>query len=450
MGKKDQEVFEMYSNLLQQESYHGNSISSSKNNFDEEDGEMFITSKEIAKQKEEFEKVTGSPADRDGVIEEEAHFKRYTKRRQHKYTETEMYQIRESCQNTIVHDYGEFDIYHISDEERQKNDQLAEISLKLARLKRTYRRADQYIEAMRTVFEAWELLEKNNFLHTKEEFFELVAEGKIVSNRIIMPKLKGINRYNSDLLIMYISNPELDASIFTPKSRDEDDDFFSDETEEEQMERLLSAEEVESILHEEETEELPSIAIDTMKRKYVKGYERSHRSKKGKKKDRIIKEGVGELLRKIENSRMYRDYTSYMITTNLFNVEKKKPSLWDEHPMEGSWSNKADVELYEMQMHEAMMEQNPPDERYMTYGDKELQKFYRTLEENGVNIIDLRRKIDGDVEAITKDKLATRRKENKKIESALIQRITKLNRSKKFKKLAARAEAALEKHRDNG
>ena len=66
MGKKDQEVFEMYSNLLQQESYHGNSISSSKNNFDEEDGEMFITSKEIAKQKEEFEKVTGS--DRKSVV----------------------------------------------------------------------------------------------------------------------------------------------------------------------------------------------------------------------------------------------------------------------------------------------------------------------------------------------------------------------------------------------
>lgn len=449
MEKKDQEVFEMYSNLLQQESYHGNSISSSKNNFDEEDGEMFITSKEIAKQKEEFEKATGSPSDRDGVIEEEAHFKRYTKKRRHKYTEAELASIRSSCMNTIVHDYSEHDIYHMSDEDRAKNDMLAEISLKLARLKRTYRRADQYIEAMRTVFEAWELLEKNNYLHTKDEFFELVAEGKIVSNRILMPKLKGMNRYNLDLLIMYISNPDLDASVFAPKAMD--DDFFSDETEEEQMERLLSVKEAESILNEDEVINTPSIEVNDMKRKYVKGYNKSSRSKKkkGSKKERLLREGVGELLRKIENGRNYRDYSSYMITTDLFQVEKEKATIWDKHPMRGSWSNDDDVRMYELEIQEAMMEEHPEDERYMTYGDKELQKFFRISEEHGVNIIDLRRKIDGTDDEISKKKLELSRKENKKIESALIQRITKLNQSKKFKKLTAKAESALENYKED-
>lgn len=447
MGKKDQEVFEMYSNLLQQESYHGNSISSSKNNFDEEDGEMFITSKEIAKQKEEFEKATGSPSDRDGVIEEEAHFKRYTKKRRHKYTEAELASIRSSCMNTIVHDYSEHDIYHMSDEDRAKNDMLAEISLKLARLKRTYRRADQYIEAMRTVFEAWELLEKNNYLHTKDEFFELVAEGKIVSNRILMPKLKGMNRYNLDLLIMYISNPDLDASVFAPKAMD--DDFFSDETEEEQMERLLSVQEAEAILNEDEVIDPPSIEVEDIKRKYVKGYDRRrYKKKKGKKKDRMIRESVGELLRKIENSRMYRDYNSYTITTNIFDVEKEKPSLWDQHPMTGSWANDNDVLLYELELQEAMMEQHPEDERYMTYGDKALQQFYRISEEHGVNMVDMRRRIDGSEEEISRKKLEISKKENKKIESSLIQRITKLNQSKKFKKLASRAESALENYKE--
>jgi hypothetical protein len=443
---KDTDVLSMYSELLDSEA-KDKSFRRKGGNFDEEDGEVFVTSKELAKQKEEFEKATGSPADHDGVIEEEAHFKRYTKRRKHKYTEAEMEQIRDSCRNTIVHDYSENDIYHLSDEERQKNDMLAEMSLKLARLKRTYRRADQYIEAMRIVFEAWELLEKNNYLHTKDEFFELVAEGKIVSNRILMPKLKGMNRYNIDLLIMYISNPDLDASIFAPKAMD-DDDFFSDETEEEQMTRLLSVQEAEAILNEDDVIDPPTIEVEEMKRKYIKGYDRRSKKKKGKKRDRMIRESVGELLRKIENSRMYRDYTSYTITTNIFDVEKEKPSLWDEHPMTDSWADEDAVRLYELEIQEAMMEQHPEDERYMTYGDKALQQFYRISEENGVNMVDMRRRIDGDTDEISRKKLELTKKENKKMEAVLIQRITKLNQSKKFKKLASRAESALENYKE--
>ena len=443
---KDTDVLSMYSELLDSEA-KDKSFRRKGGNFDEEDGEVFVTSKELAKQKEEFEKATGSPADHDGVIEEEAHFKRYTKRRKHKYTEAEMEQIRDSCRNTIVHDYSENDIYHLSDEERQKNDMLAEMSLKLARLKRTYRRADQYIEAMRIVFEAWELLEKNNYLHTKDEFFELVADGKIVSNRILMPKLKGMNRYNIDLLIMYISNPDLDASIFAPKAMD-DDDFFSDETEEEQMTRLLSVQEAEAILNEDDVIDPPTIEVEEMKRKYIKGYDRRSKKKKGKKKDRMIRESVGELLRKIENSRMYRDYTSYTITTNIFDVEKEKPSLWDEHPMTDSWADEDAVRLHELELQEAMMEQHPEDERYMTYGDKALQQFYRISEEHGVNMVDMRRRIDGDAEEISRKKLELSKKENKKMEAGLIQRITKLNQSKKFKKLASRAESALENYKE--
>ena len=443
---KDTDVLSMYSELLDSEA-KDKSFRRKGGNFDEEDGEVFVTSKELAKQKEEFEKATGSPSDHDGVIEEEAHFKRYTKRRKHKYTDAEMEQIRDSCRNTIVHDYSENDIYHLSDEERQKNDMLAEMSLKLARLKRTYRRADQYIEAMRIVFEAWELLEKNNYLHTKDEFFELVAEGKIVSNRILMPKLKGMNRYNLDLLIMYISNPDLDASIFAPKVMD-DDDFFSDETEEEQMTRLLSVQEAEAILNADEVINPPTIEVGEMKRKYVKGYDRRSKKKKGKKRDRMIRESVGELLRKIENSRMYRDYTSYTITTNIFDVEKEKPSLWDEHPMTDSWADEDAVRLHELELQEAMMEQHPEDERYMTYGDKALQQFYRISEEHGVNMVDMRRRIDGDAEEISRKKLELSKKENKKMEAGLIQRITKLNQSKKFKKLASRAESALENYKE--
>ena len=221
----------------------------------DDDSEDFVTSTEIVKTKEKLEKKLGiTTSDDDGVIEESVHFKRYTKRREHKYTEREMAEIRNSCHRTIVHDYGEFDIYHISNEERARNDQLAEISMKLSKLKRTYRRVDQYIEAMRTVFEAWSLLERTNYLHTKEEFYKMVADGRIVSNRIIMPKLKRMDQYNIDMIINYISNPDLDASHLVPKKTERDhdsffDDDFNEESELDEMQRLLSKEEVEFIMN---------------------------------------------------------------------------------------------------------------------------------------------------------------------------------------------------------
>ena len=49
-------------------------------------------------------------------------------------------------------------------------------------------------------------------------------------------------------------------------------------------------------------------------------------------------------------------------------------------------------------------------------------------------------------EAATKVEDKRTKKENKKIESALLQRITKLNNSPKFKKIVGKAENALNKY----
>jgi hypothetical protein len=254
--------FDMYEELLAAQSEHEISNTQDmrtppvleKYFSDDEDSEEFVTSTEIVKTKEKIEKSGGLTSDDDGVIEEDFHFKRYGKRREHKYTETEMAEIRNSCSRTIVHDYGDYDMYHISNEERSRNDQLAAISMKLGRLKRIYRKVDEYIEAMRIVFEAWSMLEKVNYLHTREEFFQMVADGRIVSNRIIMPKLKGIDKYNMDIIINYISNPGLDASQLLPKKKERDYDSFYDddcveEDEAETMIRLLSKEEAEYIIN---------------------------------------------------------------------------------------------------------------------------------------------------------------------------------------------------------
>lgn len=457
----------MYEELLAQQTEYENNrtgapISSSNLNryfgggVSDDDCEEFMTSAEIVKNKEARkaveEKLGIIASPDDGMIEESIHFKRYTKRREHKYTEKEIVEIRNSCHKTIVHDYGEFDIYHISDEQRAKNDQLAEISMKLGRLKRTYRRIDQYIEAMRTVFEAWAILERGNYIHTRDEFYRLVAEGKIVSNRIIMPKMKRLDQYNMDVIINYISNPELDPSHLVPKKNEKaddslfDEDDWNDETEEDEMTRLLSPEEVEIILGAPQRME-----IGYIKPKYIKGYDRRNSKKKRKenKHDRYIREGLVEMLNKIQNGAHYKDHTSsYMVTHSLFEPEKAEKSIFDELYFDGSWANKDDVRLYELVVQEELLKQHPAKDRYKTYADIKLQNFFKVLEDNGVSAIELRRKIDVTGELVNQRKEKAVKKENKKLESALIQRISKLNKTPKFKKIVEKAENALNKYRE--
>lgn len=453
--------FSMYEELLAQETEHSDvykrdllgSTPLGKYIDGDEDCEDFVTSTEIVKTKEKLERKLGITTSDDGVIEESVHFKRYSKPREHKYTEREMIEIRNSCQRTIVHDYGEFDIYHISDEERARNDHLAEISMKLAKLKRTYRQVDQYIEAMRTVFEAWNLLEKKNYLHSKDEFYKMISDGRIVSNRIIMPKLKGMDKYNVDMIIRYISNPELDPSHLVPKKteRDHDSLFYEDtpyESAEDLIRRYLSEEEAEFIFN---CEEPPRIEIAPIKTKYIKGYDRrsSKKKRKGNKREQYIKESLSEMLNKIQNGNHYKDNgNSYMVTHSLFEPQKKEKSLWDNLRFNGSWSDESAVQLYELMVNEELLKQNIGigRERHLTYADKELQKFFKILEDNGVSVIELRRKIDvANQDSKKKERLT--KKENKKVESAIIQRITKLNNDPKFKKITKKAEDALNNYK---
>lgn len=423
-----------------------------------DDFEDFLSSKEIVETKEDLEERYGI-VQPNVDIEEEVHFKRFTKRREHKYTEKEMKEIREGCLTTIVHDYGKNEKYHQSDEERAANDMLDEISIKLQGLKRTYRKVDQYIEAMRVVVQAWEMLEeKGNYIHTKEEFFKMVSEGKIVSNQIIMSKLKRMDQFNIDLIIKYISNPELDPTDLVPEPVHDSwyDDFLDDEemeSPEDRMLRLLTPEELEFIANNEENP--PEVKVKDLDRKLIKGYDRrdyslARRSKKHKedKKERYIKNNLHDLLNRIQLNEKNRDsgYTrSSLITHNIFDVDKEPKDFWDDLYFDGSWANDDDVYLYDIAIREEMLRQHKSGSSYLTYGDEELVRFFKILEDNGINTIDLRRKMDCPNDGLSKAEEERKKKDNKKIESALIQRITKLNRSDKFKKIVSKAENALNK-----
>ena len=486
-------------------------INAEHDNFyydDSDDGEEFFTGKELVKQEKSEETFGKSVLDPNVEIEEEiGHFKIYNKRRVHKYTETEMKKIRESCECTIVHDFGEKDIYHLSDEERAENDMLAELSVKLGTLKKTYMQVDQYIEAMRVVVQAWEILARNNYIHSEDEFFELVAEGRIISNRFTIPKLKKINMYNLDMIIKYISDPDLDPKDLTPIKDEEDDDEYTgiratvykyyyderynEETDkQEKREKALanpdpSDEEKEDAkipyknefqIHNEadeyandkiremncqillslsEAEYLrdnidnpPSLEIKDVKRSMIKGYDRKgyKPKKKMNKTSKYIMEDLHGMLNKIQNNSGNDSdgYSrSYMLTNGMFDIEKPDKDVWDDLRFDGSWADDEDIWLYDLAIRDKMSEQHPPRERYLTYADKYLQEFFTILEKHGVNTIDLRTKMsisdNGNADIINKKQ----KKENKKIESQLLSRLTELNDDPKFKKIVTKAEKAL-------
>lgn len=476
--------------------------------YNASDGEDFFTSKEIVQQKEALEKRFGvSPSasrggGTNGEIEEDVHFKRYTTKRIHKYTEKEKREIAESCVATIVHDYGEFDIYHLSDEERAKNDMLAEIRLSLATLKKTYRRVDQYVEAMRIVMKAWEILEKNNYIHTKDEFYKLVAEGKIYSTSIIMPKLKRIDDYNMDMIIKYISNPDADASELAPVQQEvkdpwydqfmlEDDEeyrkYFDEYIEgltdedkegkeiediqedadmyartkigEENMKRLLSPDEVEFVLAN--ADHPPKIPVKDVKRAFIKDYDRIRfgrsNSKKWNKRDRPYVETLHNILNKIQNNPEFRKFAntydhSSFITQSMFDTEKPFKDFMEDFRFDGSWASDDDVFLYFLAMREEILKQHPAGQGYRTYGDQELVAFFKILEDHGINTLELRRKMNMSSSSSVGDDInaEAKRKENKKLEAAIVQRITKLNGNPKFKKLVSKAEKALNKKFEEG
>lgn len=488
-------IDEMYKDLLDMENI--GSFLGEKHGSDE-DSEVFMTSKEMVKAQKEAEEQFGITPATKVEVDEQVHFKSYSKKRVHKYTESELAAIRESCENTIVHDYGDNDIFHMSDEEREKIDMLAELSMKLGTLKRTYRRVDQYIEAMRIVVQGWKILEqRGNYIHEPDEFFAMVGDEKIVSSRIVMPKLKRMSDYNIDQIIKYISNPELDPADLlhdptTTGTYDPENDFIEDrpdyieyyneymnnvsdeekeekdeydirqdanryaieKIEEEDAMRLLSEEEAEYLLHR--MEDPPSVDVKPINRKFIKGYDTTNilrKSGKSKRKmnksERTIQKDIHDLLLKLQNNPANRnidDYNrSYLITNGMFDTDKPERDFWEDLYFDGSWANDTDVYLYNLAVREEFLRLHPPKERYLTYGDKALNAFFQAAERNGINVIELRRRMemDDDTGVLNSAVVRERTKENKKLEAVIVHRLTQLNNNPKFKKLVEKSEKAL-------
>ena len=124
----------------------------------------------------------------------------------------------------------------------------------------------------------------------------------------------------------------------------------------------------------------------------------------------------------------------------LFRSEK---DFWDDLFFDGSWASDDDTYLYDLVVTEELLKLTPPDESYSTYGERQLKFFFKALEDNGVSTVELRRRMGYSHDQLNKEENKRSKKQNAKLEAAIIQRIEKLNNDPKFKKLISKAEKEL-------
>ena len=206
------------------------------------------------------------------------------------------------------------------------------------------------------------------------------------------------------------------------------------------MHQILSPQEVEFI--DNNTDNPPKLEVSPIPKKYIKNYDTNvigGKKNKGGKKYRYSRDSLADLLNKIQNNPNLvdsSDYTSsYVLSNSMFDIPKEPKDAWDDLYFNGSWTDDAALELYDINVRERLMQERPIRERYSTFADKDLDKFFKTLEAAGINTIDLRRRMQVSDSATAEAISEKERKQKKKTEEELLKHITELNNSSKFKKI---------------
>jgi hypothetical protein len=302
------------------------------------------------------------------------------------------------------------------------------------------------------------MLADNSLLHSREEFFDLVAKHKIVSSRIPFPVLKGFSGFNRKKLMEYINDPELDPADLNPKKRrdnlyyDEDDIYEGDDKLKSDFDRLLDSDLKDLIGSEEELAPMEITILDKkyLKRKddidknYLFGKKKKKKSK-GKKSDALIRSIVSDMrtaVRKYskldgESEELYR--YGLLVDDDL----SERKDIYEENRFTGSLQTDHHVELYMLAMGEEELRQPSPFDPHLTVGNVMLNNFYRKLENSGIQTIELRRMLGTNDEKYIKKNRKKADRANKKMEREIIDRIKKLKGDPKFKKLISKSEKEL-------
>ncbi len=149
---------------------------------------------------------------------------------------------------SIVHDFG--DEYHLTDEEREAQNNYYKLFARLNKCKRKYRKINEYVDCARISLQALQAVADNNTVYSADEFMAMVMKEKIIVSGWFYPKYNGRDRkqlswdYITDFILSDRPSEEL------LKQKVSENDFLSEEELEEEAKILFSEEELAHIFAE--------------------------------------------------------------------------------------------------------------------------------------------------------------------------------------------------------
>lgn len=162
------------------------------------------------------------------------------------YISPKRLEYMESTYGTVVvHDFG--DDYHLSDEEKESQNNYYQLFRKLNKCKRKYRKIDEFVECARIALEALDMVAENNSVYDPEKFKVLVLKGKITVAGWFYPRYTGRDRkqLNWEYISDFIMTDRPPKELLKKPSVEE---FMTEEEIEEEAKHLFDDGELAEIL----------------------------------------------------------------------------------------------------------------------------------------------------------------------------------------------------------
>lgn len=171
--------------------------------------------------------------------------------------------MKEEFRTVVVHEFG--DEYHLSEEERKKKYKYYEAFKTFSKYKHKFRKFPEYIKAMREALKCLDLVAKDNFVYSPDEFKKLFFRGKIWISGLTLPEFKGSGRRSVDTeyLTEYILSDapaedflkEEEHEVYTKEELEDAYDVLFTEEDKRIIERAINSNE------DEETEVYAPVAL---------------------------------------------------------------------------------------------------------------------------------------------------------------------------------------------
>ena len=162
--------------------------------------------------------------------------------------------MKDEFRTVVVHEFG--DEYHLSEEERKKKYKYYEAFKTFSKYKHKFRKFPEYIKAMREALKCLDLVAKDNFVYSPDEFKKLFFRGKIWISGLVLPEFKGAGRRSVDT--EYLTEYILSDAPAEDFLREEEHEVYTKEELEDAYEVLFSEEDkriIEREINSDEDEE---------------------------------------------------------------------------------------------------------------------------------------------------------------------------------------------------